>query len=234
MSEPIKNVQTVYATMQEDSKRGPLATPLLIARVIAITVAVAGAVPTATNLYHSWTHGIPYNEVSHRLSQYDLWVKNFECKIDYRSLTTAQGTRVDAGACNKSGDVALKVTTANGSAAYEWIAFDKLQKAGAVKAAGLWSLLVSEANAAEGATPAVGPSGTVPTEVKAGGTSHPQIAQAGGAITVVCQTLQGKSSIIRIVNEGGKCYRENFSPFNGRVEKREEVPCNTQCAPGKG
>ncbi len=234
MSEPIKNVQTVLSAMSEDSKRGPLAKPLLIARVIAITAAVAGSVPTATNLYHSWTHGIPYSEVSHRLSQYDLWVKNFECKIDYRSLTTAQGTRLDAGACNKSGDVALKVTTPAGSAAYEWIAFEKLQKAGAVKAAGLWSLLVPEANAAEVAVTADGQSAPAANDLKAGGISHPQIAQAGGGITIVCQTLQGKSNIIRIVNEGGKCYREHFSPFNGRVEKREEVPCNTTCAPGKG
>ncbi len=226
MSEPIK---TVLTAMSEDSKRGPLARPLLIARVIAITAAVAGAVPTATNLYHSWTHGIPYSEVSHRLSQYDLWVKNFECKIDYRSLTTAQGTRVDAGACAKSGDVALKVTTANGSAAYEWFAFDKLQKAGAVKAAGLWSLIVTEANAAEGSPLPEGQPSMAPAEATA---PRARIAQAG--IQVVCQTLQGKSNIVRIVNEGGKCFREHFSPFNGRVEKREEVPCTTTCAPGKG
>ena len=231
MSEPIKQAQAVYATMQEDAKQGPLARPLLIARIIAITAAVAGSIPTATNLYHSWVHGIPYSEVSHRLSQYDLWVKNFECKIDYRSLTTAQGTKLDAGACPKSGDVALKVTTPSGGAAYEWIAFDKLQKAGQ-KSAGLWSLLVTEAVAAEGSVgePALAPeakTGTPRVQL-----AQSQIAQAG--IQVICQTLQSKTQIIRIVNEGGKCYREAFSPFSGRVEKRDEVPCNTTCPPAKG
>ena len=229
MSEPMKHVQTVMSTMQEDAKQGPLAKPLLIARIIAITAAVAGSIPTGTNLYHSWVHGIPYNEVSHRLSQYDLWVKNFECKIDYRSLTTAQGTKLDAGACPKSGDVALKVTTPTGGAAYEWIAFDKLQKAGQ-KAAGVWSLLVSEAVAAEG------PASDLPAEARPT-SSRLQLAQtqlAQGSIQVVCQTLQGKSQIIRIVNDGGKCYRETFSPFQGKVEKRDEVPCNTTCPPAKG
>ncbi len=231
MSEPIKQAQAVYATMQDDAKKGPLARPLLIARIIAIAAAVGGSVPTATNLYHSWAHGIPYSEVSHRLSQYDLWVKNFECKIDYRSLTTAQGTKLDAGACPKSGDVALKVTTPTGGAAYEWIAFDKLQKAGQ-KSAGIWSLLVTEAVAAEGPVAET----VAPAEGRAAMPRTPlaqsQIAQAG--IQVVCQTLQGKSQIIRIVNEAGKCYREAFSPFNGRVEKREEVPCSTTCSPAKG
>ena len=232
MSEPIKQMHAVVSTMQEDAKQGPLARPLLIARIIAITAAVAGSIPTATNVYHSWVHGIPYNEVSHRLSQYDLWVKNFECKIDYRSLTTAQGTKLDAGACSKSGDVALKVTTAAGASAYEWIAFDMLQKAGQ-KSASVWSLLVSEAQAAEGPQTALETPGSATTAAAPhAAVPRTQIAQAG--IQVVCQTLQSKSQIIRIVNEGGKCYRETFSPFHGKVEKRDEVPCNTTCPPAKG
>ena len=44
--------------------------PLL--RVIAIGVPVAGAIPTGVNLYHSFKHGIPYAQVSHRLEQYDF------------------------------------------------------------------------------------------------------------------------------------------------------------------
>ncbi len=230
-SEPIKHAQAIYATMQEDAKQGPLARPLLFARIIAITAAVAGSIPTATNVYHSWVHGIPYSEVSHRLSQYDLWVKNFECKIDYRSLTTAQGTKLDAGACPKSGDVALKVTTPTGGAAYEWIAFDKLQKAGQ-KSAGLWSLLVTEAVAAEGSATETSPASVGKVTAPRGALAQTQIAQAG--IQVLCQTLQSKSQIIRVVNDGGKCYRETFSPFSGRVEKRDEVPCNTSCPPAKG
>ena len=48
--------------------------PLIKAGVLIVSV--AAAIPTAQNLYYSWTHGIPFNEVSHRLTQYDLWMKN--------------------------------------------------------------------------------------------------------------------------------------------------------------
>lgn len=226
--EPIKNV---LSEMSADAKRGPLAKPLLVARIIAITAAVAGSIPTATNLYHSWAHGIPYSEVSHRLSQYDLWVKNFQCKIEYRSLTTAQGTKLDAGACPKSGDVALKVTTATGQAAYEWIAFDKLQKVGA-QAAGIWSLIVAEAAASEGVAKLASDADVAMPVPRADAVSpRLQLAQAP-SLQVICQTLQ-KSLIVRVVSEGAKCYRETFSPLQGRVEKREEVPCTTTCPTAK-
>ncbi len=224
--------KAVYATMQQDAKQGPLAKPLLIARVIAIAAAIGGAIPTATNFYQSWKHGIPYNEVSHRLSQYDLWVKNFNCKIDYRSLHTGQGTRVDAGACPKSGDIALKLTTPSGQAAYEWIAFEKLQQVQSQAKAAFWSLVVSPAMAEDVLTQAK----DKPTRMAQSANAPAPAAPALGSssLQVICQTLQSKSSIVRVVNESGKCYRENFSPFLGKVEKREEVPCTTQCPPAKG
>ncbi len=216
--------KAVLSAMSEDAKRGPLARPLLLARIIAIGAAIAGAIPTGMNVYQSWKHGIPYTQVSHRLGQYDLWVKNFECKIDYKTISTGQGTKVDVGACPKSGDIAVRLTAPTGKAAYEWIPAERLQQAGMAAASGLMSLFVSPAVADELSAK------TMP------GTSAPrrfELAQA--SLQVVCQSMQGKAQIVRIVNEGGKCYRETFSPIVGKVEKREEVPCNTACpAPAKG
>lgn len=204
--------QAVYATMQEDAKRGPLSKTLLLARMIAIAAAVGGAIPTAITLYQSVAHGIPYNQVSHRLEQYDIWVRNFECKIDYRALTTAQGTRVDAGACGKTGDVAIKVTAPNGKAAYEWIGFSKLQRAGA---ASLWDAVVGTAHAQDAglrlAQAAPTPSG------------------AAAGMKVVCEAMPAKGTLVRVVQEGAKCYRERVSLFRGSVEKREEVACTSTC-----
>src|SRR5690606_15344137 len=116
-----------------------------------IGAAIAGAIPTANTLYQSWSHGIPYGEVSHRLAQHDLWIKNFECKIDYRALNTGQGTRVDVGACPRTGDIAIKISAQGGKAAYEWIPFEKLQKA----SASLWplDLLIGTAQAQTAPTP---------------------------------------------------------------------------------
>jgi hypothetical protein len=226
--------KAIYKAMNEDAKTGPLAKPLMLARVIAITTAMVGAIPTVTTLYQSWSHGVPYSEVSHRVAQYDLWEKNFECKIEYRTLNTGQGARIDVGACPKSGDVALKITAPNGKSAYEWIAYDKLHKASVVS--GLMSYIVSSAEAAE---PIARPASTAAIPAATPATAPVQIAQAaapGGTaagMQVVCQAKADKSKIVRIVNEGGKCFRENFSPYQGTVDKREEVPCNTQCTAGK-
>jgi hypothetical protein len=231
-----QNVSLMKA-VTEETRGGPLARTYLVARVIAIAAALAGAVPTAMNLYHSWQYNIPFTEVSHRLAQSQLWAKNFDCKVDYRALTTTGGTRVDVGACPKNGDISLKISTPNGQSTYEWIAFDNLQRPAKSRSASLsvLGLLVGEAQAADPKAP-VGPSAPLtgaatvnsppPALTGPPAAARTQVAQA---MQVVCTALQGKTQIIRIVNEGGKCYRETFSPVAGKVEKREEVPCNTQC-----
>ena len=211
------NPKAVYQAYKDDSKTGPLHRPLLLARILAISVACLGAIPTGYNLYMSYAHGIPYTQVSHRLEQYDLWVKNFECKIDYRTVSAGQGTKVDVGACPTSNDIALKLTTSTGKSSYEWIAFNQLEKA--TSQASLLSLIVTPAQAEE----------------LVGQTQVAQAApSAGGAMQVHCTTPPSNGRVIRIVGEGGKCYREHIQAIQGRMEKREEVPCNTQCTPGKG
>jgi hypothetical protein len=183
--------------------------PLIRAAVLAVSV--AAAIPTAHNLYYSWAHGIPYAEVPHRLAQYDLWMTNLDCKIDYRQLLTAAGSKVDVGACQKSGDIAIKVSSA-GQSSYEWIAFKTLQKP---TVASLFGLIVSPAVAEEAQALAKAPAGSF------------KVAEAG--MEVKCQTKQGGDKLVRVVQEAGKCFRETMSMLKGSVEKREEVPCSTQC-----
>lgn len=206
--------KAVYATMQADARQGPFAKTLLVARVIAIAAAVGGAVPTAMNLYHSWANGIPYTEVSHRLDQAAVWERNFECRIEYRALTTAQGTRVDAGACGKTGDVSIKVTTPAGKAAYEWIAFDKLSKASKVA---FFGGLIGVAEAGE-----------LPLVLAQAAPGAPA-APASGGMKVMCEAMPAKGTIVRVVQDGAKCYRERVSVYRGALEKRDEVACTTTC-----
>jgi hypothetical protein len=208
---------------------GPLSRTFLFARVAAIGAAIAGAFPTAMNLYQSWSHGIPYTEVSHRLSQHDLWIKNFDCKIDYRALNTGQGTRVDVGACPRSGDIAIKISAQSGKATYEWIPFDKLQKA----SASLWpvnlmlgELLIGTAHAQQATAPSAATTGPKLAQAPGGATGG-----ATGGMQVVCEALPSKTQLIRVVNDAGKCFREIISPYQGKVDKREEVPCTTTCKP---
>lgn len=216
--------ESVVSTLMGGGASAPSGA-MKLARMIAIAVPVVGAAPTAYNVYQSYQHGIPYGEVSYRLAQHDLWVKNFDCKIDYKALTTAHGTRVDVGACTKTGDISIKVTAPGGQASYEWLAFDRLRLP--TKTASLMDWVVSPAEAEE--APRAGPSAVS----SAGASSAAPFRVAQAAMEVVCQTMQDKSRIIRIVREAGKCYREYFSPFQGRVDRREEVPCTTTCTPGK-
>jgi hypothetical protein len=226
-----KNV-TLLSAVAEENRGGPLARTYFAARVIAIGAALVGAVPTAMNLYHSWQHNIPYTEVSYRLAQAQLWSKNFDCKVDYRALTTTGGTRIDVGACPKNGDISLKISTTSGQSSYEWIAFDQLQKP-AKKTASLLGVLVSEAAAADKPTADTAtPQLSQQTGAQLG---QPRVQSAQAApMQVVCTARVAPTLFVRIVNEGGKCFRETFSPVAGKVEKREDVPCNTQCPPTKG
>ena len=187
---------------------------LPLVKALVLLVSVAAAIPTANNLYYSWLHDIPFNQVSHRLAQYDLWMKNLECKIEYRALSNANGSKIDVGACPKSGDIAIKVSGPLGQAAYEWIEFDRLQKP-LRQADGVLGLFAGRALAEE--------TSNLASRVQPG---RLRVAQAG--MEVMCQ-IKRADKIVRIIKEDGKCFRETVSPIKGSIEKREEVSCTTQC-----
>ncbi len=188
-----------------------------LVKAAVLLVSIGAAIPTAYNLYYSWAHGIPYAQVPHRLVQYDLWMKNLDCKIDYRQLSTTSGTKVDVGACSKSGDIAIKVSTQTGTATYEWIAFKDLQKP---TSASLMGLIIPAALAADAP-----PLPQSPAASAAPGSF--KLAQAG--MQVMCQAKGSGDHLIRVVQDGGKCFRETLSLMKGSIEKREEVPCSTTC-----
>lgn len=200
-----------------------------------LAVSVAAAIPTAQNLYYSWSHGIPFSEVSHRLQQYDLWMKNLECKIEYRALNTASGSKVDVGACKTTGDIAIKVSGSNGAQAYEWIAFDQLKKAPALAATGFLDLFISPAYA-ETSPKALAPAGSAATGSVATGEATVNLPKAAAergvrvaeGMEVMCQKKQG-DKIVRVVKDGAKCFKEVVSPLKGSVESRSEVACGTGC-----
>ena len=181
-----------------------------------LAVSVAAAIPTARNLYYSWTTGVPFNQVEHRLTQAELLEKNFDCKIDYRALSAATGAKVDVGSCAKTGDISIKISGPNGQVNYEWIAFEKLPKPASTQAASFMDLIITAAIAEELSKPKAAPGAAAPIVVAAAGTE------------VLCQA-KAKDMITRVVKEAGKCYKETVSLFKGTVEKREEVACDKAC-----
>lgn len=189
---------------------GPVNRFVPFLKTAALVVTIVGAIPTAITAYHAWQYKVPFTQVSHRLAQYEIWERNIDCQIDYKALSTSQGTKVDAGACAATGDISLKVSTPDGKSTYEWIAYNQLQKPGAEAPSGLLDLLIGSARADE-------------TAARGGGL---QLAQS---LEVVCQSLVSKTQLVRVVREDGKCYREVLSPVRGSVDKRDEVPCETKC-----
>lgn len=197
----------------DEPNLGPVQRFVPFLKTAALVVTIVGAVPTAITAYHAWQYKVPFTQVSHRLAQYEIWERNIDCQIEYKALSTSQGTKVDAGACASTGDISLKVSTADGKSTYEWIAYNQLQKPGEVPPSGFLDLIMGAARADE-----AGRQGT-------------RVAQS---LEVVCQTLVSKTQLVRVVKEGGKCFREVMSPMRGSVDKRDEVPCETKCTAGTG
>jgi hypothetical protein len=195
--------------IDQDPQLGPVNRIVPLLKTAALVVTIVGAIPTAITAYHAWQYKVPFTQVSHRLAQYEIWERNIDCQIEYKALSTSQGTKVDAGACPSTGDISLKVSTSDGKATYEWIAYNQLQKPGEERPSGILDLLIGAAQA---------------EDVQANG--RVRLAQG---LEVVCQSLVSKTQLVRVVREDGKCFREIMSPVRGSVDKREEVPCDTKC-----
>jgi hypothetical protein len=187
----------------------PVNRTLSVVKLLVLAVSVAAAIPTARNLYFSWKNDVPFNQVDHRLAQAQLLEKNFDCKIDYRSLSAQGNARVDVGSCSKTGDISIRVKSPDGQVNYEWIAFEQLPKP-ASKSGSIASLLISSAFADDAR-----PSSDKPIE----------IAQDAA---VLCQSKSG-DNIVRVVQSSGQCVKETVSIFRGSVEKSETVPCDKAC-----
>jgi len=175
-------------------------------KVAVIAIPVIGATPTALNIYYAWKHGIPYSQVSHRLQQYELWVKNGGCAIEYSEINTGRDAKVKIGACPTTGDISIQVLLAAGQSIFEWIDFRELQHNNTAQ-----SVLMSPAFAAEASTALTGT----------------RVAEAGSR--VVCQGWENKTQLVRVINEGGRCFKETIAAYSGRADKRVEVPCTTSC-----
>jgi len=175
-------------------------------RVVVIAVPVIGATPTALNIYYAWKHGIPYSQVSHRLQQYNLWVKNGNCNIEYKEISTGRDARVNIGACSTTGDISIQVSLTGARSIFEWIDFNELQQMNTAH-----NFLMTPAFAEEVPASEVGT----------------RVAQASSH--VVCQGWESSTKIVRVVNEGGRCFKETIAAYSGRVESRVEAPCTTSC-----
>lgn len=188
----------------------PVNRTMSLIKFAVLVVSVAAAIPTARNLYFSWKNDVPFNQVDHRLAQAALLEKNFDCKVDYRTLSVQGNARVEVGSCSKTGDISIRVKGPSGQVNYEWIAFEQLPKP-MQSTASLLNFIVTPAVAAE-----------VTSEARN------QSFEVAQDVAILCQSKAG-DNVIRVVQSGGQCVRETVSIFRGSVEKSVPVPCDKAC-----
>lgn len=175
--------------------------------------ALIGAIPTGLDYYKAFVYDIEYGSVKHAEEQQRLWIKNFACAqgITYQQVKTTENTLVKVGACT-NGDVLIEVVAPAKDRIVEWISLERLKTASAVSSLSI----IGTAHAS------LHP-GTVAEKPAQDLT---RVAQAG---SIKCQKMQGKTRIIRIVQEGNACYREEIDVMKGKVVSRRPVPCSTSC-----
>ncbi len=179
----------------------------------AVFLALLSLYDPLKDAYTAWLFPeIGDESVEVALMQQKLTEKNLDCLIGAtpQEVPLNEKVKVRLLAC-ETGDIQVAVYPENAPAKLRWIT----TQPGATKAAGIWPLdaLISAAYAQ-----------TQP------GAARMQLAQV--QITNVCSAWQDpsrKAKLIRITNEGGKCFKEIVNVFSGAVEYREETPCDAPC-----
>jgi hypothetical protein len=148
--------------------------------------------------------------------QQKLQQRNLNCSLNMsRSLVRSGDVTLQYGVCPNN-DVLVAVYPDNKPAYQQWLTPENFVETASI------ADLIGKAYAA---TPPV---------------SRPKQATSSGALPVqiqlktICQDWQDKAKqtkIVRITDEGGRCFREVINVVSGRVEIREKVECDTKCQP---
>ena len=198
----------------QPERGSPFAGVKRLVQMTLLAISIVAAIPTMITLYHAMTNDVPFSRVNHLLAQQKMWQQQGACMpdINFGELTTANGTKVYVGACPSSGDILFRLVSNKGEINHEWFPVANFDQT--ANGVSLIDWLVSQARAGD-LTGKPGPM---------------KFAQAS-TFSVVCQAAAPKNTMVRVVKEGGTCFKETMSLFTGAVTNREEVPCNTTCTP---
>ncbi|MEL6298582.1 MAG: hypothetical protein AAFQ45_08425 [Pseudomonadota bacterium] len=197
----------------EPERGSPLAGVKRLVQMTLLAVSIVAAVPTMITLYHAFSNEVPYSKVNHLLAQQKMWQQQGSCMpdINFGELTTANGTKVFVGACPKSGDILFRLVSNKGEINHEWFPVKNFDQT--AQGAGILDWLIAQARADDARR---GPA--------------KRFAQ-NSTFSVVCQANGPKNTLVRVVKEGGTCFKETMSLFTGKVTGREEVACDATCTP---
>lgn len=184
-----------------------------ITLITAIILGLANFYEPAKDIYLRYVHPeLGGESLEIAFEQQKLTEKNLDClaRAAPRQLRLDNNISVNLVAC-PSGDVQVTIYPSNAPAKQRWV------PSAPAKTETALGWLIGAANAAE-----------------AEGAAQPgaPVRMAQATLQTVCQAWadeRRKSKLVRVTNEGGRCVKEVVNVFTGRVEIRQEVPCNTPC-----
>lgn len=179
----------------------------------AVALALTGLYDPLKDIYVRYANpDLPGTEpVAVALEQQRLTEKNLDCLREAQQFKVQLSSAMEVRllAC-QSGDVQIVLYPQDAPARQRWIT---TRGTGGYASIGSLDWLVGRAMA------------------QAQGTA-PNTTFTQSVVQNVCQAWQDvgrKAKLVRVTNEGGKCYKEIVNVFSGRVEYREETACTTGC-----
>lgn len=146
--------------------------------------------------------------------QQKLQQKNLMCSLNMqRSMVRVDTANLQYGVCDNA-DVLITVYPDKKPAYQQWLTPENFREEGGVAS------LIGAAYAA---------TMPMPQRTQTEAAAFPVQMQ----IKTICQNWVDKArqtKLLRVTNEGGRCFRERINVVSGRVEIRENVPCDTKCS----
>jgi hypothetical protein len=152
--------------------------------------------------------------------QQRLQQKNLVCAMNMtrQAVPGEHQTTLRYGVCDNN-DVLVEVYPDAKPAFQQWVSPENIIVAGPGRNAGLFPAAFAAISAGRPAAAAA------------------TITLAQMTLKTLCQAWQDGSKqteLVRVTDEGGTCYRERINVLSGRVEIREQVPCDVRCDVVKG
>jgi hypothetical protein len=157
--------------------------------------------------------------------QQRLQQKNLVCAVNMtrHAVPGEHSTTLRYGVCDNN-DVLVEVYPDAKPAYMQWVSPENVITGGQTKTSGIFPAAFAAAMSGMSAT----------ATAKA---AAPMSSPAQMTLKTLCQAWQDGSKqvkLVRVTNEGGTCYRERINVLSGRVEIREQVPCEAKCDTVKG
>lgn len=169
-----------------------------------VLAAMIGAFPQMLQLYQSYEIDVPTAQVPLALAQASAWERSGDCLLKTRSVELAEDVTITVGACEKTGDIQVRVANRNGIEVVRWI-----ESIRSVAQTESLDFLISKTQARTFST-------------------NPILLTANSD-GIICSRRAGKGQILQRIRENGQCFDLLINTFTGKVLSHTPAPCTSDC-----